>query len=535
MARTAAWTSSRAAPVTVCVPAGRPPVVPGLVVHSNQRRGPEGPNGGTAGRAGSAHGDVHRVPAGDQPRGEAEVPQGRDRAAAEAAGCTDVETYINTGNVRFDTTMRSRAKIEAALEKAFAEEAGFEVPTIVFTPKELVAIADEAEALRPPRAALRLPAQGEPSAAAVKKVEERSTADEVAKVGGRAVHLLLGENYHEARLTNAVVEKHLGVATNRNLTVIRTLAERWGGLPSSLGAAERRLPLLAERTHALGDVGGAEQDRLTGALALQGALELGEGGRVDRLLGGGERQRGTGREAGDEASRRGRELGVAAEVGDQPGVVRLRRAAAARRAAPSASPGPGRSRRRRWRSRRRRASGRSGRRRAGSRGLAATTRSAARAAEQPTPAATPLTAATTGLSSRMIARMIRLAASSARTSKCSWASAPEMSAPVLKAAPVPVSTTTRTSSRAVASSTSRARSSAISALSALRTSGRLRVSHRAPPSTRSSRSANGHARLRASRRGPRPSSRARRRRTGRAAPGSSNPAAAASSAVARTQ
>src|SRR6187431_304093 len=66
-------------------------------------------------------------------------------AAVEKAGFTDVETYINTGNVRFDTTLRSRAKIEAALEKAFEAEAGFAVPTIVFTQKELVAIADEAE------------------------------------------------------------------------------------------------------------------------------------------------------------------------------------------------------------------------------------------------------------------------------------------------------------------------------------------------------------------------------------------------------
>ena len=51
----------------------------------------------------------------------------------------------------------------------------------------------------------------------------------MARVGGRAVHLLLDATYHEAKLTNALVEKHLGVATNRNLTVIRTLAERWGG------------------------------------------------------------------------------------------------------------------------------------------------------------------------------------------------------------------------------------------------------------------------------------------------------------------
>ncbi len=40
--------------------------------------------------------------------------------------------------------MRSRAKVEAALEKAFLADRGFEVPTIVFTPTELTAIADEA-------------------------------------------------------------------------------------------------------------------------------------------------------------------------------------------------------------------------------------------------------------------------------------------------------------------------------------------------------------------------------------------------------
>jgi hypothetical protein len=41
------------------------------------------------------------------------------------------------------------------------------------------------------------------------------------------VHLLLKGNYHEAKLTNVVVEKHLGVATNRNLTVIGALVEKW--------------------------------------------------------------------------------------------------------------------------------------------------------------------------------------------------------------------------------------------------------------------------------------------------------------------
>ncbi len=33
-------------------------------------------------------------------------------AAVERAGCTDVATHLNTGNVRFDSRLRSRAKVE---------------------------------------------------------------------------------------------------------------------------------------------------------------------------------------------------------------------------------------------------------------------------------------------------------------------------------------------------------------------------------------------------------------------------------------
>jgi uncharacterized protein (DUF1697 family) len=147
--------------------------------------------------------------------------------AVEAAGFTDVATYINTGNVRFDTTMRSRPRIEAALEDAFAAEAGFEVPTIVFTQRELREIAEHAASFGHDGRHYVSLLKEEPSAADVKRLEESITTDEVAKVGGRAVHLMIGTNYHEATLTNVAVEKYLGVATNRNLTVIRALAEKW--------------------------------------------------------------------------------------------------------------------------------------------------------------------------------------------------------------------------------------------------------------------------------------------------------------------
>lgn len=150
--------------------------------------------------------------------------------AVEAAGFTDVATHINTGNVRFATTLRSRARIEAALEASFAAVAGFDVPTVTFTQQELAAIAAEADSFGHTGKHYVSLLKAAPTDAAVAALQAQVATygtGEVARVGGRGVHLLLGENYHEAKLTNVVIERHLGVATNRNATVVRTLAEKW--------------------------------------------------------------------------------------------------------------------------------------------------------------------------------------------------------------------------------------------------------------------------------------------------------------------
>jgi uncharacterized protein (DUF1697 family) len=150
-------------------------------------------------------------------------------AATEAAGFTDVATHINTGNVRFTTAMRSRAKIEAALEAAYLERQGFEVPTMVFTQAEIAEIVADAEKLGGDHDGNHYVSllKDKPTAATVKKLEALSDDNDLARVRGRAVHLLLTDAYHLARLSNTDVEKALGVATNRNLRVIRALAEKW--------------------------------------------------------------------------------------------------------------------------------------------------------------------------------------------------------------------------------------------------------------------------------------------------------------------
>ena len=151
-------------------------------------------------------------------------------AATEAAGGTDVATHINTGNVLLTTTLRSRAKVEAALERRLEADRGFAVPTIVFTPAEIC--GDRRGRRR---------ARGHGGRHYVSLLKEEPTAagdqgDRGGRHGRRARRRARprrppapGRRLPLGRLTNAQVEKALGVATNRNLTVIRALAEKWCG------------------------------------------------------------------------------------------------------------------------------------------------------------------------------------------------------------------------------------------------------------------------------------------------------------------
>ena len=160
-------------------------------------------------------------------------PQDAIVTAAEAAGFTHVATYINTGNVRVDTPLRSRAKVEAALERAFESDRGFAVPTIVLSPAEVRGVVSDADEL-----ATGMPSLGmhyvsllkEPPPDDVRRLAEAAwTDDERLVIRGRAAHLLMAErdSYHTAQLSNTWVEKKLGVATNRNLRVLRAMAQKW--------------------------------------------------------------------------------------------------------------------------------------------------------------------------------------------------------------------------------------------------------------------------------------------------------------------
>lgn len=158
-------------------------------------------------------------------------PKDDIRRVTEAAGFGDVRTHINTGNIRFDTRMRSRAKIEQTLERAYAADRGFDVPAITFRADEFAALAADAVALDDDNPGLARHyiylLKTELDADTVARVEARVSDAGRMMVRGRAAHALLQPGYQDGAVDPLDAAKLLGVATNRNLTVVRALAEKW--------------------------------------------------------------------------------------------------------------------------------------------------------------------------------------------------------------------------------------------------------------------------------------------------------------------
>jgi uncharacterized protein (DUF1697 family) len=165
--------------------------------------------------------------------GARKYPMAELRQVLHDAGYAEVETHIQTGNIRLTSPLRSRAKLEKELEALFEADRGFEVATIVFTPAELVELAEDADKVAadgPPEFGHYVELlRAAPSAADREVIEGRELPGQRAVVRGRAVHLLYDIPYHEAKGPNAAVRKALGVSTNRNVKVVRALAEKWGG------------------------------------------------------------------------------------------------------------------------------------------------------------------------------------------------------------------------------------------------------------------------------------------------------------------
>ncbi len=148
-------------------------------------------------------------------------------------GFGDVESHIQSGNLRFSSALRSARAVELALETALGELCGFTVSTIVRTPMQLGELTSYG-------AGLVAPLEGEarryvtflkddPDEELVALMDGWDIPGERAHVNGREIYLWLAHPSHLAKLSNARIERGGVVASTRDWKVVSALGEKWGG------------------------------------------------------------------------------------------------------------------------------------------------------------------------------------------------------------------------------------------------------------------------------------------------------------------
>ena len=150
------------------------------------------------------------------------------RALVEAVGAEDVETYVQSGNVVFETAAAAGG-LELELADAIRQAHGLDVAVLVRSAAELDAIVKKNPFLRAGADEKSLHVTflaARPKQALVKALDPRSSPPDELRVAGREVYLLCPNGYGRSKLSNAFFEKRLDVvATTRNWRTVRTLAE----------------------------------------------------------------------------------------------------------------------------------------------------------------------------------------------------------------------------------------------------------------------------------------------------------------------
>jgi uncharacterized protein (DUF1697 family) len=146
------------------------------------------------------------------------------RRIFEDAGCRDVRTYINSGNVVFRKQAKDRKRLARTLEKAIEGELGVSAAVVLRTPGELHAVID-AHPFGKDTAKTHVSFLGEkPPAKAVAAVAKEDVAPDRIEVIGSEIFLHHPNGRQGTRVKAKLLEP-LGVATDRNWrTVVKMVA-----------------------------------------------------------------------------------------------------------------------------------------------------------------------------------------------------------------------------------------------------------------------------------------------------------------------
>ncbi len=150
----------------------------------------------------------------------------------ETMGFANVETFIASGNVIFETGKKDPVAVEKLIFKRLYEALGYEVHTFVRTDEELKAIAG----LEPfPEATMKGAiayhvgfAESTASDETQKSLAALSSDTDDLRAHGREVYWVLRSRFSDSKVTGALVERAIGSrATFRNINTVRRLLEKY--------------------------------------------------------------------------------------------------------------------------------------------------------------------------------------------------------------------------------------------------------------------------------------------------------------------
>ena len=147
------------------------------------------------------------------------------RNTFERAGCTNVATYIQSGNVVFAHEEKSAAKLVELLEAAIAKAAGFDVDIVLRTKSELAKVVAQNPFPRAKPEQLHVFFMAmKPAADALDDVDAKKFAPEKFAVVGRELYLMLPNGIGRSTLVGTLVRKSpIKEATARNWRTVQTL------------------------------------------------------------------------------------------------------------------------------------------------------------------------------------------------------------------------------------------------------------------------------------------------------------------------
>jgi uncharacterized protein (DUF1697 family) len=142
----------------------------------------------------------------------------------ELPGFKNIVSYIQSGNVLFDSKETDEAKLLAKIEKQLAKQLGYEVPVVLRSVAEMKEVIGGNPFKDEPADSVRKLyvhfLSGAPDKAQHSCLDSYKSDQEEIKIVGREMYFL-APGFGNTKLTNSLIEKKLGVtATARNWATV---------------------------------------------------------------------------------------------------------------------------------------------------------------------------------------------------------------------------------------------------------------------------------------------------------------------------